>query len=79
MSNPTAVAPPLFPDPNEWNGQSVAPCAAVALALAVVAVALRCWCRAWALRIFALEDWLIVAAVVGFRWGLCSTLELNIC
>lgn len=68
MADPTAVAPPSsLPDPTEWNGQSVAPSAAVALALAVVAVTLRCWCRAWVLRVFALEDWLIVAAVVRFH------------
>jgi hypothetical protein len=64
MSNSTGLAPTHLPDPAEWNGYSTAPCAAIALGLAVIAVALRFWARAGIVRLTGLEDWFILTSLV---------------
>ncbi|GAB1314744.1 Rhodopsin domain-containing protein [Madurella fahalii] len=78
MSSSTTLDPPPLPDPNEWNGQSATPCAAVALGLATLAVGLRFWARAGILGVLGLEDWFILAALASsIGVTVCLGLELR--
>lgn len=63
MPGSTDLAPSPLPNPAEWNGYSTAPCAAVGLGLAVIAVALRFWARAGIVRVTGMEDWFILVAL----------------
>ena len=76
MANSTDLAPPALPDPTEWNGYSVAPCAAVGLGLAVIAVALRFWARAGIVRVTGVEDWFILTSL-GFSAAITACVGLR--
>ncbi len=55
-----------LPDPNEWNGHSVAACLVIATGLAGFFVGLRFWARAGILGVVRREDWVILGALVWF-------------
>jgi hypothetical protein len=76
MANITDLAPLALPDPTEWNGYSAAPCAAVGLGLAVIAVALRFWARAGIIRVTGVEDWFILTSL-GFSVAITACLGLR--
>ncbi|KAK0616436.1 hypothetical protein B0T14DRAFT_568039 [Immersiella caudata] len=77
MSNSTDLAPSPLPDPAEWNGYSTAPCVAIALSLAIIAVSLRFWARAGIVRVTGLEDWFILASL-GFSAAITACVGLQL-
>jgi len=69
MSNETALwpgstLPMTLPDPSEFDGTSAIAVAGVTIAVSTLFVGLRFWSRAVILRRVALEDWLILSALV---------------
>ena len=61
---PGSVGPTTLPDPSEYDGDSAVVVAAVTITLSSIFVGLRFWSRAFILRNVALEDWLILTALV---------------
>ena len=52
------------PDPDEYAGQTVLPCAVVSTGLAAAFVGLRFYTRGAMLRRLGLSDWLILVSLV---------------